>query len=58
MSVAENLFKAASGYGLNIEDLKKCIESIPEDLLDEFLYTMSRIAEKSGFQALNGDDNS
>ena len=56
MTIAENLFKSANGYGLNLEDLKTCIESIPEDLLHEFLYTMSRIAEKSGFQALNGDE--
>lgn len=53
---AENLFKSANGYGLSSEDLKTCIESIPENLLNEFLYTMSRIAEKSGFEALHGDN--
>lgn len=52
--IAKNLYESASGYGLPQESILKCIKSIPEDLLEDFLYTMYRIGEKSGFEALMG----
>jgi hypothetical protein len=54
---AKSLFNKAVGYGLSEEDIFKCLENIPDNLLDGFLYTMSRIAEKSGHYAFQEDNN-
>lgn len=53
--VAKNLHEAAQGYGLNYEQILLCLHAVPYDLLPDFLSTMSRIAEKSGFEALGGE---
>jgi len=50
--IAENLHKNACGYGMSQEDILKCLEGVPDGLIHRFLYTLSRIAEKSGFQAI------
>lgn len=54
--IAEHLHSAAKGYGAGVDDIEKCLLSIPTHLFDEFFYTISRIAEKSGFEALSFDD--
>jgi hypothetical protein len=44
----EFIHQSAANYGLNLEDFEKCMLSIPNDLFDKFIYTLYRIAEKSG----------
>jgi hypothetical protein len=53
--IIDILFKNMCGYGfadLTYIDGKvkfaQCINSIPKDLLDDFLYSMYRIADKCG----------
>ena len=51
--IVDKLHYAANGYGLSKQDIEICIESIPEELLNDFIYTMRRIAEKSGKEGFN-----
>lgn len=50
----KHMFKSACGYGMadknggGYEIFKKCLESIPDEHFDDFIYTLYRIAEKSG----------
>ena len=55
--VAKNLHEASQEYGLDYEQILLCLHTIPYDLLPDFLYTMSKIAEKSGYEALLGESN-
>ena len=51
----EHIFKSACNYGMadpkkkdGKEKFLKCMNSIPDDLFDDFIYTLERVAEKSG----------
>ena len=46
--IAKHLFESAQGYGMSEKELLKCINSIPHSMLERFVYTMFRIADKSG----------
>jgi hypothetical protein len=49
----KHMFNSARGYGLGYEHFEKCLLSIPDEHFDMFIYTLRRIAEKSGY---NGFD--
>lgn len=44
----KHLHQSACGYGLDIDKFTLCLESIPDELFDDFVYTLYRISEKSG----------
>ena len=51
--ISKHLLEHANGYGMaetakGIENFYKCINSIPYELREDFLYTLYRISEKSG----------
>ena len=51
--IAKHLIEHANGYGManseeGKQDFYKCISSIPHEHLEYFIYTLCRIAEKSG----------
>jgi hypothetical protein len=46
--IVKHLYESARGYGLSEEKLQVCIDAIPEELLEGFIYTFYRIAEKTG----------
>lgn len=36
---------------------EKCMNSIPDELFDDFVYTLMRIADKSGYEGFELPDN-
>lgn len=48
--LSKQLFEKAVGYGLDHDGISVCINSIPDDFLEDFMYTLQRIAEKSGHE--------
>jgi len=46
--IARKLYLSALGYGMSERDILKSLNSIPHEMVDDFIYTMKRIAEKSG----------
>jgi hypothetical protein len=56
--IVKHLYESARGYGLSEEKLQVCVDVIPEELLEGFIYTLYRIAEKtgpSGFEIKHGE---
>jgi len=51
--IAEHLFQSAKGYGMTREEMYKAIGSIPVALREAFVYTLYRIADKSGSEGFN-----
>ena len=51
--IAEHMFQSAKGYGMSREEMYKAIGSIPVALLEDFVYTLYRIADKSGSEGFN-----
>lgn len=46
--IAHKLFEAAKGYGMTEHEILKSLNAIPHAMVDDFIYTMFRIADKSG----------
>ena len=56
--ISDHLFEHACGYGMadeknGKEDFFECIKSIPDGMIECFIYTLYRIAEKSGVEGFN-----
>lgn len=43
----KNIIKGASGYGMPKDKFRECLEQIPHELFDEFVYTLYRCADKN-----------
>ena len=46
--IAKALFNAAHGYGMSEHEILKSLNAIPHYMVEDFIYTMYRIADKSG----------
>lgn len=46
--IAKHLFESAKGYGMSEREILHVIANIDNKSLEDFVYTMARIAEKSG----------
>lgn len=54
----KHIFESACGYGMadvqsttngsGYDEFKQCMYSIPDEYFDDFIYTLRRVAEKSG----------
>ena len=44
----DHMFNSACGYGMGKKAFEKCMNSIPDAYFDDFIYTLYRIADKSG----------
>jgi len=51
--IAKHLFKSAKGYGMSEAEILKSIDSVPHELLDHFIYTLYRVADKSGSEGFD-----
>jgi hypothetical protein len=56
--IAAHLLEHANGYGMaetvkGQQDFYKCIGSIPYELREAFVYTLYRIADKSGSEGFS-----
>ena len=51
--IAKVLHDAAKGYGMSEREILTVLNRIPHEMVNDFLYTMYRIAEKSGDEAFS-----
>ena len=56
--VIESMLEHARGYGMSEteegkEDFRRCMNSIPDELFGDFIYTLYRIADKSGSEGFD-----
>ena len=51
--IAKHLFESAKGYGMTEREILHVIANIDHEVLEDFIYTMYRIADKSGAEGFD-----
>ena len=56
--MAQKILDGACGYGMadnqsGREDFQKCMDSIPDELIEDFIYTLYRAVDKTGKEAFD-----
>jgi hypothetical protein len=50
----KHMFESACGYGQTEEAFTECMLAIPLDKFEDFVYTLYRIADKTGVDGFDG----